>query len=106
MYQSINYSNSEKQSINLGGLYFAYAGPEGVPSAWQEWLQQLLQSALLATPFDLAEVWAVALRYALHGLGKRDSPHFGALLNLIAEPLPQGAPRSEGSHFGRAAIHV
>jgi hypothetical protein len=77
-----------------------------VPSAWQEWLQQLLQSALLATPFDLAEVWAVALRYALHGLGKRDSPHFGTLLNLIAEPLPQGALHSENSHFGCTPIHL
>lgn len=89
------------------------AGTDG--SAWDGWARQALAGTLAAAPLDLADVWALVLRYGVHGLLHAGAAHdwsargagaalglnpepspsagLGLLLELVAEPVPSGAPR-------------
>ena len=84
-------------------------------AAWGAWARGALAAALAAAPLDLADVWALVLRYGVHGLlhagnasiwcargagaalglnpDPSPSPGLGLLLELVAEPVPSGAPR-------------
>ena len=82
-------------------------------SAWDAWARDALSGALAAAPLDMADVWALGVRYGVNGLlhaggpGRGSAPRAGAalglsldpnpspglgpLLELVAEPVPSGA---------------
>jgi hypothetical protein len=90
----------------------------GGGSAWDAWARGALAAALAAAPLDLSAMWAVAVRYGVHGLlhagggggggagaapapegaslgmtpAPNPSPGLGPLLELVAAPVPAGAP--------------
>lgn len=90
-------------------------GAGGGGSAWGAWARRALAGALATAPLDLADVWALVLRYGVHGLlhagdarnwsargagaalglnpEPSPSPGLGLLLELVAEPVPSGASR-------------
>ena len=63
----------------------------GGQSAWDAWARDLLQDAVRAAPLDLASVWAIALRYGLHGLCQQQHSGIGRLLELVADFPGPGA---------------
>lgn len=59
-------------------------------SAWDSWVKGTLQTALAAAPLDLAEAWAVAVRFALNALAHTSPQAMQALLHIIIQQPPQG----------------
>lgn len=49
-----------------------------------------LQTALAAAPLDLAEAWAVAVRFALSALAHTSPEAMQAILEIIIQRPPQG----------------
>lgn len=62
---------------------------------WEEWLGPLLTSAIAAAPLDLADSWALALRFGVNGLGEATGDGaargLAELMRIIATPTAPGA---------------
>ena len=59
-------------------------------SAWESWVKGTFQAALAAAPLDLAEAWAVAVRFAVNALAYTSPQAMGALLQTIIQRPSQG----------------
>lgn len=70
----------------------------GDAAPWEEWLGPLLTSAMAAAPLDLADSWALALRFGVNGLGEATGDGaargLAALLHIIATPTAPGVHTS------------
>ena len=73
----------------------------GDAPAWDEWLGPLLTSAMAAAPLDLADTWALALRFGLTGLGEAggesSATGVGHLLRAAAAPTAEGGEPTDSS---------
>lgn len=67
----------------------------GGVSAWSEWVRPLLVGALAAAPLEFGDLWAWAVRYAVYSLAEAHDPSLGLLLEVISQPLPEGAPHRD-----------
>lgn len=102
----------------------------GGGSAWDAWARGALAAALAAAPLDLSAMWAVAVRYGVHGLlhagggggggagaapapegaslgmtpAPNPSPGLGPLLELVAAPVPAGAPEHTRALFKNTRV--
>ncbi|DBA73425.1 TPA: hypothetical protein ACH3X1_011462 [Trebouxia sp. C0004] len=63
-------------------------------SAWDSWLKRAFQSALAAAPLDMAEAWATAVRFAVNALAYTNPAGMHAVLQVVIQQPPQGAPSS------------
>ncbi|BDA49513.1 probable proteasome activator complex subunit 4 [Coccomyxa sp. Obi] len=66
----------------------------GGGSAWTEWVRPLLMGALAAAPLEFGDLWAWAVRYGVYSLAEAEDPSLGLLLEVVSQPLPEGASSS------------
>ncbi|KAL0045726.1 hypothetical protein WJX82_002854 [Trebouxia sp. C0006] len=82
----------------LSGLLASRTAFEVLPgsgdSAWDSWLKGAFQSALAAAPLDMAEAWATAVRFAVNALAYTNPAGMHAVLQVVIQQPPQGAPSS------------
>ncbi|KAL0043408.1 hypothetical protein WJX79_003790 [Trebouxia sp. C0005] len=82
----------------LSGLLASRTAFEVLPgsdgSAWDSWLKGAFQSALAVAPLDMAEAWAMAVRFAVNALAYTNPAGMHAVLQVIIQQPPQGAPSS------------
>lgn len=66
-----------------------------------------LQTALAAAPLDLAEAWAVAVRFALNALAHTSPQAMQAVLHIIIQRPPQGEePATQAGCIGVWMHHI
>ena len=53
-------------------------------------MEGTFKAALAAAPLDLAEAWAVAVRFAVNALAHTSPQAMGAVLQIIIQRPPQG----------------
>jgi hypothetical protein len=54
-------------------------------------VRPLLVGALAAAPLEFGDLWAWAVRYVVYSLAVAHDPSLGLLLEVVSQPLPEGA---------------
>mmetsp|Transcript_1445 Transcript_1445/g.4175 ORF Transcript_1445/g.4175 Transcript_1445/m.4175 type:complete len:1599 (-) Transcript_1445:123-4919(-) len=70
----------------------AFQLPDSGVSPWDRWISQALQSSLTSCPLELADMWGLTIRFAVHGLCRsRDAAALDKVLHLLTQASLHGA---------------